>query len=202
MPKVKLPRKSVSLDMTAMCDVAFLLLSFFMLTTTFKPEEPITVDTPSSVSEIPMPEKDNVLISIGKNGEIFYGLDGPESRVRVLERVAKKYRIPLTKQQKEQFSILSAHGVPIAQLPSFLDMAVADRAKAKKTGIPCDTNVVKNEFRDWIIATIGEGRKLHYIIKGDGASSYETVKWVIATMQESNINRFNLITSLERKENQ
>lgn len=198
MPKIKIKRQSVSLDMTAMCDVAFLLLSFFMLTTTFKPEEPLPVDTPSSVSEIPMPDKDHVIISIGKKGEVFFGVDGNESRVKILERVAEKYKVPLTKAQKDQFSILPAHGVPIRQLPAFLDLPPDQRSKVIKKGIPVDTNLEKNELRDWVISTIGEGRKMRYVIKGDGASSYKTVKWVIATMQDLNINRFNLITSLER----
>ncbi len=199
MSKIKIPRKNVSLDMTAMCDVAFLLLTFFMLTTSFKPEEPITVDTPSSVSEIPMPEKDNVLISIGKKGEVFFGLDGPQSRIAVLERVGRKHSVTFTQQQKEQFSTLPAHGVSIRQLPAFLDMGVSDRSKVRKDGVPCDTlGSPKNELRDWIESTVGEGRRLHYVIKGDGAANYKTVKWVIATIQDLNINRFNLITSLER----
>ena len=68
MPKVKVPRKSTSVDMTAMTDVAFLLLTFFMLATKFKPDEPVVVDTPSSISEIKLPESGIMQITIDKQG--------------------------------------------------------------------------------------------------------------------------------------
>ena len=75
MPKVKIARKSVSLDMTAMCDVAFLLLTFFMLTTKFKPEEAVAVDIPASVSQIQIPDKNIMMISVREDGAIFFGVD-------------------------------------------------------------------------------------------------------------------------------
>jgi biopolymer transport protein ExbD len=211
MPKIKIPRKNVSLDMTAMCDVAFLLLSFFMLTTTFKPEEAKPVDTPSSVSEIPLPDKDNVVITIGKDGDVFFGVDG--DRVSILKRVAEARRIPFTKEQEAQFAALSAHGVSIQELPGFLNYSVEDRRRylaeknkeylAKKgrgvqIGVPVDTVAEKNELRDWVSSVVQEGRRMHYVIKGDGTANYQKVKWVISTLQDFNINRFNLITSLER----
>lgn len=198
MPKIKIPRKSVSLDMTAMCDVAFLLLSFFMLTTTFKPEEPIQVDAPTSVSELKMPEKDNVVISIGRKGEVFFGIDGESARVRILERVAASKNVSFTAAQKKAYSQLAAHGVPVQQLPSFLDLPSEKRSGVVKKGIPVDTADTKNEFRHWIKAAIDEKRKLNYVIKGDGSADFKTVKWVIATMQELKVNRFVLVTSLER----
>ena len=52
MPKVKPVRHTPLVDMTAMTDVAFLLLTFFMLTAKMKPQEPVVIDTPSSISEI------------------------------------------------------------------------------------------------------------------------------------------------------
>ena len=76
MSKVKVPRKSTSVDMTAMTDVAFLLLTFFMLATKFKPDEPVIVDTPSSISEIKLPESDIMLLTIDKDGRVFFGIDG------------------------------------------------------------------------------------------------------------------------------
>src|SRR4029077_263441 len=74
MPKVKLPRKSTSIDMTAMCDVAFLLLSFFILTTKFKPDEAVEIATPSSVASKAAPEDKSFLVNIDKEGKVFLQL--------------------------------------------------------------------------------------------------------------------------------
>lgn len=198
-----MPRKSVSLDMTAMCDVAFLLLTFFMLTTSFKPEEPVTVDTPSATSEREAPDADNVLISVGKNGEVFFGIDGPNSRKNVLQYVGDKKNITFTERQKKVYANLPSHGVPITQLRSFLDLPPTEQSRASKRGIPCDTlKSPNNEFILWLEATIPErkGRKeLKYVIKGDGASNYSVMKNVIANLQALKINKFHLITNLETK---
>ena len=56
MPKHKPKRSAPTIDMTAMCDVAFLLLTFFMLTAKAKPQELVVVDTPSSISETKLPD--------------------------------------------------------------------------------------------------------------------------------------------------
>jgi len=71
MARPKIPRKSTAVDMTAMCDVAFLLLSFFILTTKFKPSEAVPVNTPSSVAAKVAPETNVVMISLNKDGKIF-----------------------------------------------------------------------------------------------------------------------------------
>ena len=85
MPKVKAKRQSVSLDMTAMCDVAFLLLTFFMLTAKFKPEEAVTITPPTSISEKPLPTKDGfITISVGPDGGIFLGTDDKAAKERLL----------------------------------------------------------------------------------------------------------------------
>ena len=76
MSKVKIPRKSTLVDMTAMCDVAFLLLTFFMLTSNFTKKEPVVVNTPSSISEIKIPETDILMILVDSKGKIFVGIDG------------------------------------------------------------------------------------------------------------------------------
>jgi biopolymer transport protein ExbD len=208
MPKIKIPRKNISLDMTAMCDVAFLLLSFFILTTTFRPEEPIAIDSPSSVSDIELPEKNNIIISVGKKGEVFYAID-PQDRLAVLEKVTAESRIPFTDRQKAAFQSVAAVGVPLNQLPGYLDIEKGKRNALPKVGIPIDTPTTsdKNELRTWLRASIAvartkgtkEERKLTYTVKGDGATKYDNVKWVISTLQDFNINTFNLITSLERK---
>ena len=75
MPKVKVPRKSTAIDMTAMCDVAFLLLTFFILTTKFRPQEAVQIDIPPSTSQIPIPDKDIMMFNIAPDGRIIWGMD-------------------------------------------------------------------------------------------------------------------------------
>ncbi len=90
MPKNKSPRKSTSVDMTAMTDVAFLLLTFFMLATKFKPDEPVVVDTPSSISEIKLPESNVMLLTISADGRVFFSLDKQQDRLAMLDKMAEK----------------------------------------------------------------------------------------------------------------
>jgi biopolymer transport protein ExbD len=196
MPKVKVPRKSTSVDMTAMTDVAFLLLTFFMLATKFKPDEPVIVDTPSSISEIKLPDVDIMMITIDKENRVFFGIDGQQKRTEMLDRMATKYNLKFTENQKKEFSLLTTFGVPIEQLGQLLDMPAADRLKIKQPGIPCDS--VKNELTDWVWNARLVNNNIRVAVKGDQLTGYPVVKQVMNTLQERNVNRFNFITSMER----
>jgi biopolymer transport protein ExbD len=83
MPKFKKPRVSVRVDMTPMVDVAFLLLTFFMMTTSFKPPEVVEIKLPTSHSAFKLPESDVMMITLSKDGRIFLGLDSQRLRARV-----------------------------------------------------------------------------------------------------------------------
>ena len=72
MPSVKLPKKSTATDMTPFVDVAFLILSFFMLATKFKPPEPVEITTPNSVSTKALPENDAILVTLDSSGRVFF----------------------------------------------------------------------------------------------------------------------------------
>ncbi|MBL0051611.1 MAG: biopolymer transporter ExbD [Bacteroidetes bacterium] len=199
MPKVKIARKSIHIDMTAMTDVAFLLLTFFMLTTKFKPDEPFIVDMPSSISEIMLPDADIMQIAVEKEGEIFFTMDGQEVRANLLRKMGEQYQIKFTEKQITQFALLESFGLPIAQLPQFLDFKAEQRVSVKQTGIPCDT--VKNELRDWIWFGRLSNPKVRIAIKGDRETHYPVVKRIMDTLQERKVNRFNFITNLESGSN-
>ncbi|MDX2189116.1 MAG: biopolymer transporter ExbD [Bacteroidota bacterium] len=195
MPKVKVKRKGVALDMTAMCDVAFLLLTFFILTTKFKPNEPLTVDTPTSISTTKVPESDIMLISIGNDGRIFFGIDGQYDRITMLDRIAKEKGITFSDKQKKAFSLMDSFGCPINQLPGFLNLDGPDMQRFEQKGIPCDS--LTNELYTWVLNARYTNPKIRIAIKGDRKADYKIVKNIIATLQDQNINRFNLVTGME-----
>ena len=195
MPKVKVARKSTNIDMTAMCDVAFLLLTFFMLTTKFKADEPVTVQTPKSISEIKLPDNDIMSITVTKDGKVYYGVDGKFNREKLLQKISAKYNIPFTTEEQYAFSLTTAFGVPIPKLKSFLDMPPEDRKNIQQPGIPIDTS--NNELGVWILNGRLANPNYRIAIRGDGDCPYTVIKKVIATLQAWHVNKFNLITNLE-----
>lgn len=196
MAKLHFPRRTISLDMTAMCDVAFLLLTFFMLATRFKPDEPVIVDTPSSVSEIKLPEADIITITVDTAGAVFFGIDNQLTRTKLIDAMAEKYQLTFTPAEEHAFALTPAIGVPVGSLKQVLGAPEAQRRLLKQPGIPVDST--HNELRDWIdLARRLNARPPRVAIKGDQDADYVVVKRVIGTLQELNINRFNMITSLE-----
>jgi biopolymer transport protein ExbD len=195
MSKVKIPRKNISLDMTAMCDMAFLLLTFFILTAKFKPDDPVSVDTPASISDVKLPDRDIMTISIDRQDRVFFGIDGQFDREKMLEFVAGKYKVGFTPDEIKQFSLMSSFGVPVGNLRQLL--VTKDKAKFPQMGIPCDS--VNNELTDWVAYARYANPHLRITIKGDVNASYNVVGKVIATLQDQNINKFNLITDLKAK---
>jgi biopolymer transport protein ExbD len=170
-----------------------------MLATKFKPDEPVTVTTPSSISEIKLPETDILLLTIDKDSKVYFAMDGDQNKITLLEKMAEKYKLTFTPEQKKQFSLLSSFGVSIKQLSSYLDLDADKRKEFKQPGIPCDT--LNNELADWILQARFTNKNLRVAVKGDGDAGYPVVKQVISTLQDKKVNRFNFITSLEKADN-
>jgi biopolymer transport protein ExbD len=197
MAKVKLPRKSTAIDMTAMCDVAFLLLTFFMLTTNFTQKEPVLVNTPSSISEIKIPERNIMTILVDRDGKLFFGIDGQDKRIELLKKMGDAYSISFTDAELKSFSLLNRFGVPIQQMKDFLHLKPQDQdRKENALGIPYDS--LDNQFKSWVRISRGVNRNIRIAIKADQTTPYPIIKKVMNTLQDLNENRYNLITSLEQ----
>jgi len=194
-PKVKIPRRNISLDMTAMCDVAFLLLTFFMLTTKFKPEEKALVDIPSSQSEIKAPDTNIITIAVQKNGVVFFSVDDKQTRINALKKMAEKYHFKVTTTEQAAFAKMEEVGFPFAQLKTVLNLSKQQRENLKYTGVPVDST--NNELADWIRFSRQGEKKFRFAIKGDKDVNYSLINTIIGTLQDENINKFNLITTLE-----
>ncbi len=190
--------------MTPMVDLAFLLVTFFMLTTKFAPEETVVVDTPSSISEIRLPESNIITLTIDSKKRVFFGVDDTKTKIQALQKVAAKYGVNFTAAQAKEFGNLPNFGLPISQLGSYLNVEKEERKQlnAQQPGIPMDS--LNNQLIDWVMearrANQALFKKPTYIaIKGDGNADVPTVQQVIKILQERDINRFNLITDLENK---
>lgn len=205
MPKVKVARKSTAIDMTAMCDVAFLLLTFFILTTKFKPKEPVVIDIPASHGK-QIKDKDIVLISMAPDGRTFWDIDNPKIRKSTLEQMAERYSMTFSSDEYNKFVNAGAIGVPMKDLKAWLALNPESRfAPSVLKGIPKDTTLVGNELGDWLICSKKAykavlDKNAIIAVKGDKTTDYLSVKAVIKTFELKNILRFNFVTSLEGKE--
>ena len=196
MPKVKVKRKSTFIDMTAMSDVTVLLLTFFMLTSTFIKKEPVQVITPASVSEIKIPEINVLSILIEPSGKIFMDLDKQEDKMQVLKRVGEDYSIEFTDRELYKFSLMPSFGVPIDGMKRFLELTTEQQDEILKDyGIPMDT--VDNQFKRWVKYAREVNPELLIAIKADASTPYPIIKGVMTSLQDLRENRYNLITSLK-----
>ncbi|MBP6758360.1 MAG: biopolymer transporter ExbD [Flavobacterium sp.] len=198
---VKMSKKAASIDMTAMCDVAFLLLTFFILTATAKVPEALPVDMPASTVQSKLPESNLATLTIGK-GKVFFDLKGKEVRIQTLEKMAEKYGLEFTDADKNEFSLMEGFGVDISSLKSIIEMKSSQRLKADQPGIPKDS--LDNQLADWLkIARQANidinDKELQIAIKGDAKEEYPSIKKVMDILQDQGVNSFSLVTGLRGK---
>ncbi len=203
MARVKTRKNASAVDMTAMCDVAFLLLTFFILTATAKQPEPLAVDTPVSSVQTKLPDTDLATITIG-HGKVFFGVVGGDVRVRTLELMGEKYGVTFSENEKKRFSLIEGFGVPIEQLKSVIAMSNTERMEeSSQSSIPKDS--LNNQLSDWIrsarLANIElADKELKFAIKGDAKEEYPEIKQIIDMLQDQKVNSFNLVTGLRGKD--
>ena len=196
MPAVKPKRNHPMMDMTAMCDVAFLLLTFFILTAKFKSQDAATIETPSSISGIKVPDSEIMIISLDKEGKVYFGIDNQQTRLAMLDNVAAAEGLQFTDKERKIFSIQSNFGMPLRSLKQFLNVPPAKMKEVKQPGIPTDSTA-QNELAKWIYQARRADSKLRIAIKGDNLSKFPVFKDVMNSLQAQNINKFNLITGIE-----
>jgi biopolymer transport protein ExbD len=201
----KIPRKSTWVDMTAFVDVAFLILSFFMLATKFKPPEIVKIENPKSVSSENQPDKDVFKVSFDQDGRVFVSFsadqDGREKAQLLAEQLSKQKGLNLTNAQIKNFINFSVGGigVPVTQLPSFLNLSESEYKQFKQPGIPVQDSA-NNQLNDYLNALLtgtGGRRPANVMLNGDNGTKYPYFKNVLAAFKKNGIFSFKLITSLE-----
>ena len=209
MGKLKIPKSAPSLDMTPMVDLAFLLVTFFMLTAKFRVNEAVPILPPSSHSEKILPE--NMLqVTVDTAGRAFFALDGQEVRKNLLMEMATKYKITgITATDQKRFAVMSEFGVPMSQLLAYIRGGEKERGVFDKTSIGIPIDSVNNELGDWIAfgwnekqidqqtKKVPKENWCRIAIKADGQANYKAIKRVIQIFQDRNLNSFNLITNME-----
>ncbi len=189
-------RASTTVDMTAMCDVAFLLLTFFILATEFKPAEAVNVSPPSSVASKAAPQSDAFTVSLDKQGRVFVEMSDV-MKEDVIEEINTARNLSLSPDDIKYFKASTFVGVPLAQLNQFTRLTPEQLAKTNLIGIPVDS--ANNELQAWINAAVNsyKGRKINFLIKGDNEAKYPGFKGVIEAFKKNEIFKYQLVTNPE-----
>ena len=206
MGKVKIKKQAVWIDMTPMSDVMVLLLTFFMLTSTFVKNEPVKVVTPGSVSEIKVPEKNVLNILVDKKGQVFMSMDNQAQMMDVLSGMTGQFGVSLDGEQLKKFRKDPMWGVPMDKLSTYLKLDESRMAEEiKNQGIPTDSIETdgkkgKSEFQLWVTEARSVNPEIKIAIKADEKTPYSVVKKVMSELQDMNENRYYLITQYKKLE--
>lgn len=202
--------------MTPMVDLAFLLVTFFMLSASFRSSEPVQVDTPASHSDKIIPE--NIIqVTVDTKGRPFFNMTGAEARIATLQQMGAKYNVKFSQKQIEKFSFMNSFGCSMRELPQYIDLSDEERQQLKTAGIPTDS--LHNEMKDWInygnIQSLTAGKNAYeieknkgnspnindfkpkFVLKVDGKAAYVSAKTVIDIFRDLDLNNLSFVTSLE-----
>jgi biopolymer transport protein ExbD len=200
MGKVKIKKADIWIDMTPMSDVMVLLLTFFMLTSTFVKNEAVRVNAPASISEIKVPEENVLSILVDKTGKIFLGMETPGKMEALISDMAAQYGVSLTAKQLENGRGSANVGVSMQDLSEFLSQESEKLNDYQATrGIPTDSIDGKmSEFQNWVdVARTANGNDMKIAIKADQETPYKTIKKMMSELQDMHENRYYLVTSLK-----
>lgn len=189
-------RKKPKLDMNPMVDMAFLLVSFFMMTTTFKAELPEEVRIPPSTSEVKLPEKGLCTITLSAEGRVYFGIDNKFARKRLLAALGERHGITFTEEEQLAFSLVPGFGVPVSELRAFLE-ARSMHQPYPQPGIPMGE---EGELRQWILSARMANPRLRFAINADGDARWPGVHEIFELLRDLNITRFNLVTDQKKSD--
>ena len=201
MPSVKIPKKSTDTDMTPFVDIAFLILSFFIMATKFKPPEPVPITTPGSVLSQKLPESNAIMVTIDSSNRVFFSILSEKDKTKfdaVIQAVNSSRSLGLSPAEMANFKLTYMVGVPFGGLKQLLALDPKDQGNLKQPGIPV-LDSANNELVWWIGAakTAFAGETLNYLIKGDGQSKYPTFEAVVSALKRNDEFKYNLVTSLD-----
>ena len=210
MGKVKIKKSDVWIDMTPMSDVMTLLLTFFMLTSTFIKNEPVRVNVPGTVSETKVPETNTLSITVspekvnGKttgNGLVFLGMTNAAQLGQMLDDM-----LPGTDaRQKSAFESEAQFGVPLSAMKTYLSLEQSQRSEILqgtnpkiKPGIPLDSiDGGMSEFQQWVTAALVANSEVQLVIKSDKDTPYKTIKKVMSELQDMGESHYYMATQLD-----
>ncbi len=186
-----------------MVDLFSLLLTFFMLTTSFRPQEAAPIETPASVSEKQAPDNDIMTVFISKEGKVFFNIDNGKDtsthfRSKLLQKMGEQYKITYTPQELDKFGKLSSFGMPIKDIQAWINAADSKDRDILQTGIPTDS--IDNQFAWWIRMARLTNLNAEVAIKGDAETDYVVVKKIMNLLQDNKVNKFNLVTNLQKED--
>ncbi|MFZ1330672.1 MAG: biopolymer transporter ExbD [Flavobacteriales bacterium] len=207
MAKLKMPKGTPALDMTPMVDLAFLLVTFFMLTAQFRPEEAVAVDTPASTSESSIPVNNMMTIVVDSAGRVFWDMTDQAVRKEVLIELGKLVNYTPSAEELQRFGNVGPVGIPLQEMKKFMALDSGSERKEFSNnyqGIPTDS--LNNQLREWITFTRNifrngneQGLDPVVALKADGNTNYAKVAEVIRIFQSPaiKISKFKMITDLE-----